>query len=132
MIGNYLSKIMSGVSMMPKNKESTRFFSDIQEKDVCKKLGATQQPSSGSGYFRKGDAVNYDASLLIECKTCVSEKDSFSIKKDWIEKNREEAFTQRVFNGCIAFNFGPNQENYFVIDEKLMRFLVEKLEEENC
>ena len=110
---------------------STRYYSDIQEKDVCKKMNATQQPNSGASRFRKGDCVNYNASLLLECKTVTKEKDSFSIKKDWIIKNREEAFTQRVFNGCIAFNFGPNQENYFVIDEKLMKFLVEKLEEEN-
>ena len=111
---------------------STRYYSDIQEKDICKKMNATQQPNSGAGHFRKGDCVNYIASLLLECKTCTKDKDSFSIKKEWIEKNREEAFTQRVFNGCIAFNYGPNQENYFVIDENLMKFLVEKLEEENC
>ena len=119
---------------MPKNKNSTRYFSDLQEKDVCEKLNATQQPASGSGHFRKGDAINYLASLLIECKTHTNAKNSFSIKKDWLDKNKEEAFTQRVFNGCIAFNFEPGKPNYFVIDEKLMKFLVEKLEEEykNC
>ena len=116
---------------MPKNKESTRYFSDMQEKSVCKVCNATQQPNSGASLFRKGDVINRDASLLIECKTCMLEKDSFSIKKEWIKKNKEEAFTQRVFNSCIAFNYGPEQENYFVISEKLMRFLVEKLEEEN-
>ncbi len=116
---------------MTKNKESTRYFSTIQEEYICKKFNATRQPNSGASLFRKGDCVNYNASLLLECKTTTSDKDSFSIKKDWIEKNKDEAFTQRVFNGCIAFNFGPNQSNYFVIDEKLMKFLVEKLEEEN-
>ena len=116
---------------MPKNKECTRAFSDVQEKTICKLLNATQQPNSGASKFRKGDCVNYDASLLIECKTVTKEKDSFSVKKDWIKKNKEEAFSQRVFNGCIAFNFGPGQSNYFVIDEKLMKFLVEKLTEEN-
>ena len=116
---------------MPKNKESTRYFSDKQEKDVCRKLNATQQPNSGASLFRKGDVINYDASLLIECKTCMQDKDSFSIKRAWIDKNKEEAFTQRVFDGCIAFNFGPDKPNYFVINEKLMKFLVEKLTEDN-
>ncbi len=115
---------------MPKNTNSTRYYSSLQEDYISKLLNAVKQPSSGSGKFRKGDVINYDASLLIEAKTVTSDKDSFSIKKDWIIKNKEEAFTQRVFDGCIAFNFGPNQPNYFVIDEKLMRFLVEKLEEE--
>lgn len=117
---------------MPKNKDCTRAFSDAQEKSICKLLGATQQPNSGAGRFRKGDCINYEASLLIEAKTCTKEKDSFSIKKEWIKKNKEEAFTQRVFNGCIAFNFGPNEPSYYVVDEKLMVFLVNKLMEENC
>ena len=116
---------------IPTNKESTRYFSDLQEKSVCKCINATQQPSSGSGHFRKGDVIQEKASMLVECKTCVSDKDSFSIKKEWISKNKEEAFTQRMSNHCIAFNFGPKQPNYFVIDEKLMKLLTEKLEEEN-
>ena len=116
--------------MATKNKESTRYYSNLQEEYISKLLDAIKQPSSGSGKFRKGDVISYDASLLIECKTPTSEKESFSIKKDWIVKNREEAFTQRVFDGCIAFAFEPGGKNFFVIDEKLMRFLVEKLEEE--
>lgn len=116
---------------MTKNKESTRYFSDIHEKSVCKLLNAQQQSGSGSGKFRKGDVVQKEASLLIECKTVLSDKASISIKKDWIEKNNQEKFSQRLSSGVIAFNFGPNQPNYFVIDSKLMRFLVEKLSEEN-
>lgn len=113
------------------SKESTRYYSDIQEKSVCKLLGATQVSNSGAGHFRKGDVVHRGASLLIECKTVVSDKESISIKKEWIEKNKEERFTQRLSDGCIAVNFGPNQPNYFIIDEKLMKFLTEKLGEEN-
>ena len=113
------------------NMESTRYFSDIQEKQVCKELGATQQSSSGSGKFRKGDCVQREASVLIECKTVETDKESFSIKKSWIAKNKEECFTQRLSNGVIAFNFGPGQPNYYVIDAKLMKFLIEKLQEEN-
>lgn len=113
------------------NKEATRYYSNIHEKNICKLLGAKQTSNSGAGHWRKGDAHQEEASLLIECKTCVEEKKSFSIKKDWIEKNKEEAFNQRLNNTCIAFNFGPDQKSYFVINEKLMKFLVEKLIEEN-
>lgn len=110
---------------------TTRYFSDLQEKSVCKLLGSHQVSGSGSGHFRKGDCVHRSASLLIECKTVVTDKESVSIKKEWFAKNKEEAFTQRLSNGVIAFNFGPNQPNYFIIDEKMMKFLTEKLEEEN-
>ena len=115
----------------PKNKTSTRYYSDLHEKAVCKVTNSQQQANSGAALFRKGDCVNKQASLLIECKTCTDDKLSFSIKKDWILKNKEEMFSQRLSNSCIAFNFGPGQENFFVIDEKLMKFLIENLEKGN-
>lgn len=112
------------------NKEATRYYSDMHEKDICKLLNAKQTPNSGAGRWRKGDAHQEEASLLIECKTCTAEKNSVSIKKDWITKNKEEAFSQRLSNTCIAFNFEPKGESYFIINEKLMKFLVDKLIEE--
>ena len=119
------------------NKVSTRYYSDMHEKSVCRALseavdeanGAYQQPSSGSGHFRKGDVICKSASLLCECKCKMSESSSVSIKKEWIEKNKEEAFTQRMDHSCIAFNFGPDSKNYYVIDENLMKFLVSRLKE---
>lgn len=115
---------------MTKNTESTRYFSSQQEKAVAELLEGYANSSSGSGMFSKGDVIVKDASLLVECKTCVAPKESFSIKKDWINKNKEEAFAMRLDNHCVAFNFGPDTSNYFVIDEKLMSFLVDKLKEE--
>ena len=50
---------------MNKNKESTRYFSDAQEKAVCKALGAKQQPNSGASRFAAGDCVIEEASLYI-------------------------------------------------------------------
>lgn len=115
---------------MKPNKDSTRYYSNLQENSICRALHATKQPNSGAGLFNKSDILISGASLLIEAKTCMKEKDSFSIKREWIEKNREEAFSQRISNGCIAFSFGPTLPNYYVIDEHLMKFLVEKLEDE--
>lgn len=112
---------------MNKNKNSTRYYSNIHEESVCKALNATKQSNSGAGLFSKGDCINKEASLLIECKTLMNNKDSFSIKKDWLIKNKEEAFSQRLSNNTLAFNFGPNEENYYIINEKLMKYLVDKL-----
>lgn len=116
---------------MTKNTESTRFYSEIQEKKISNLLEGYLQSNSGAGKFKKGDVVNKDASLLIECKCSMSDKDSFSIKKEWITKNELERKEMRLTNSCIAFRFGPIQEDYFIINEKLMKFLVEKLKEEN-
>ena len=102
------------------NKESTRAYSDKHEKSVCKALGGDQVSNSGAGKFKKGDVVVKSASLLIECKCQMSDKESYSVKKDVIEKNKEEAFSNRLNNSCLCFNFGPDSDNYYVISEKLM------------
>ena len=115
--------------MATKNSDSTRFYSQKQEASVAKALGGTTCPNSGAGNFNKSDVIVKDASLSIECKTCMKDQTSFSIKKDWIDKHRAEAFAMRLQNDCIAFNFGPGQPNYYVINESLMQQLVEYLEE---
>ena len=116
---------------MTTNKESTRYFSDKHEKSVCKALGAVQQSNSGAGKLSKGDVVQRDASMLIECKCAMSEKNSVSIKKEWLEKNKDESFSCRLSNTAVCINFGPESNNYYVINERLMKFLIDKLVEEN-
>ena len=113
------------------NKESTRYYSNLQENQVAKLLGGYQTPNSGATNFIKGDVKIPTASLLVECKTLKTEKDSISIKKEWLEKNNYEAKLTRHSNSMLAFNFGPNTKNYFIIDEKLAKFLVDKLIEDN-
>ena len=111
-------------------KKPTRYYSDLQENYIKDNFKGQKNSNSGAGQFRKGDVLLPYCSTLVECKTCTEGKQSFSIKKEWLDKNKEEAFAMRCENSCICFNFGPNQKNYFVIDEKLMHFLVDKLEEE--
>ena len=113
------------------DKQSTRYFSDKHEKSVCKALNAVQQSNSGAGKFSKGDVVIKEASMLIECKCAMSEKNSVSVKKEWIEKNKNEGFSWRLSNNAVCINFGSESNNYYIINERLMKFLVNKLIEEN-
>ena len=110
-----------------KNKGSTRQFSDVHEKSVCHALGGRQTSNSGANRFEKGDVIIEDASLLVECKCSMSEKASVSIKQDWILKNKEESYRNRLENSCICFNYEPSGKNYYVIDERLMKVLVDRL-----
>lgn len=114
------------------NKDSTRYASSTQEKRVAKNLNGYVNSNSGAGKFNKSDVVVKQASMSIECKTCMTPKNSFSIKKEWLEKHKNEAFSNRLDNHCIAFNFNfEDDTDYFIIDYKLMKYLVEKLSEEN-
>ena len=103
----------------------TRWYSNRQEKHVAKAVSGKQTANSGATMWSKGDVRN--SLFLIECKTCTTEKKSFSIKKEWLEKNEEERFAMRKDYSALAFNFGPDTDNYYIIDEKLFRHINELL-----
>ena len=107
----------------------TRYFSNKQEKQVVKAIGGKQVANSGATSFAKGDIKT--KTFLIEAKTVTKAKDSFSIKKTWLIKNKEEAFAMNRPYSALAFNFGPEEPNYYIIDEKLFKELVRMMEEQN-
>jgi len=108
----------------------TRYFSKMQEKAVAKKLNGRVQPNSGATAFAKGD-VKTDG-WLIECKTKTTPSDSMSIKKSWLEKNMHEALFLGKQYSALAFNFGPNEKNYYIIDEDTMFLLIDLLKENSA
>lgn len=107
----------------------TRFYSRAQEKQVAKAVGGKPTANSGATSFVKGDVV-VGSDWLLECKTCVESKKSFSIKKEWLEKNKEEAFATNKANSALVFNFGPNEPNYYIIDEKTFKQVMNILKED--
>lgn len=107
----------------------TRHYSKNQENTVAKDLGGHRQPNSGATAFAKGD-VTLDK-FLLECKTKTKSSDSISIKKEWFEKNKTEAmFIGKPYN-AVVFNFGPDEPNYYIIDQYLFQELIEHLQEKN-
>lgn len=105
---------------LAKNEDSTRYYSSRQEKKIAKSLGGKQVVNSGASRFDKGDVIT--DLFLIEAKTVVTEKKSFSIKKEWIDKNNEEAFAMHKPYNALAFDFGDGEQHY-VISEKLFKKL---------
>lgn len=106
----------------------TRFYSNKQEKKVAKTVCGKQVANSGATSFRKGDVTTDE--WLIECKTKVSDSKSFSIKKEWLLKNKEEMFAMGKSYSALVFDFGDGN-NYYVLDEKTFLMLKEKLDENN-
>lgn len=110
------------------DKRPTRFFSKAQEEAVAKEVGGIRQLNSGATPFAKGDVKSMQ--FLIECKTKTKPSDSISIKKEWIEKLVQESLFEGKENWALAFNFGPNEQDYYVIDGHLFGLLTEKLMED--
>lgn len=109
---------------MTRNKDSTRYYSTQQEISVARAIDGRRTPNSGATLFTKGDVVT--KTFCIECKTQMDEKKSFSVKREWIDKLEEEAFASDKPNWAIAFNFGGERQNdnYFIINERLFKKLV--------
>lgn len=111
-----------------KNTEDkpTRYFSNRQEKSVAKTAGGKKVVNSGATAFSKGDVKT--KKCLIECKTCTSDKESFSIKKAWLDKNLQESVFMGKEYSILAFNFGPDRPNYYILDELTFQEFIEYLE----
>ena len=118
-----------------RNKEGakplpTRHYSKKQETAVAKAVNGKVQKNSGATAFDKGDViVSGKNGFLLECKTKTSHSDSISIKKDWFKMNKQECLLTGTPHQAIVFNFGPDEENHYIIDEYLFQFLQEKLME---
>lgn len=113
-------------------KKPTRYFSKLQETKVAKDLGGTRTKNSGATDFGgKSDVFIHDRdngqNWSIECKTKMTHTESMSIKKEWLEKLKREAMFDGNKYCALAFNFGPNEENYYIIDQYLFQDLMEYL-----
>lgn len=105
----------------------TRYYSARQEEAVAKAVGGKRTPNSGATDFGGKSDVDIANLFNIECKTKTSNSESISIKKEWIHKNKREALFDGNPYSAIAFNFGPDGENYYIIDEYLFLELVDHL-----
>lgn len=107
------------------SKKSTRYCSNKHEKRTAKNIGASVQTSSGSSDFLKGDVIS--SKCLVECKTAMTEKKSFSIKKEWLDKVDEQCFAMGKKYPILAFDFGDG-DNYYILNEMVMKKFVEFLD----
>lgn len=105
-----------------KNKP-TRHFSKKQESKIADKFSGKTTPNSGATMFRPGDVELNN--MLIECKTKTSHSDSISIKKEWIEKIKKESLFSGKSYYSLIFNFGPDEDNYAIIDMELFELLLD-------
>jgi hypothetical protein len=103
----------------------TRHFSKIQENAVAKAIDGQRTPNSGATPWSKSDVLS--DKFALECKTKTTHSESISIKKEWFEKNKQEAMFMNKPYSAVVFNFGPDEENHYIIDEYLFLELLNHL-----
>ena len=81
-------------------------------------------------YLRNGDIETKN--WLLEAKTCMKEQQQFTIKKEWLDKLKQESFAMRKEYFSLVFNFGiKNGENYYILDERTFLQILDLLSEIN-
>ena len=111
--------------MQQKPGRPTRFYSSRQEKQVAKTVGGKKVANSGATTFYKGDVTTDN--ILFECKTCTKEQKTFTIKREWIDKNREEAFAMGKSYSVLVIDFGDGEQHY-LISEKMFKAWLDSVE----
>lgn len=103
----------------------TRTYSKKQETAIANATGGQRTPNSGATAWSKGDVLTEQ--FLLEAKTKTTHSDSIKINKEWFDKNRQEKAFMGKPHSAIVFNFGPGEENHYIIDEYLFLELLEYL-----
>lgn len=83
----------------------------------------------GATKFIKGD-LYIGEKWLIEAKTCMEPKKSFSIKKEWLDKLKEEQYANNKDYRTLCFDFGENTDRYYILDENTFKYVIELLSAE--
>lgn len=115
-------------------RDSTRYKSNIQEKRIAKAIGGRQVIGSGSTPFLKGDVITEN--LFVEAKTKMEPSKSITVKKEWLEKAKEQSYQMRKEDYAVAISFGEDKD-YYIIEESLLIDLLEckaellRLQEDN-
>ena len=103
----------------------TRTYSKKQETAIANATGGQRTQNSGANAWSKGDVLTEQ--FLLEAKTKTAHSDSIKINKEWFDKNRQEKAFMGKPHSAIVFNFGPGEENHYIIDEYLFLELLEYL-----
>ena len=80
-----------------------------------------EQLTHGATHFDKGD-ITIGAQWLVEAKTCMQPKSSFSIK--------EEQYACSKMYSTLCFDFGDQKERYYIIDENMFLYIKELIEKD--
>lgn len=108
--------------------KSTRDASSKQEKAIAKSLNARRTSNSGATKFDKGD-LYVGQEWLIEAKTCMQPKKSFSIKQEWLQKMKEEQFATNKMYSALCFDFGDNGNRYYIVEEQVFKNVIQEFKD---
>ena len=98
-----------------------RYKSNQQERRIASHFtNGRQVVGSGSTPFLKGDVIA--GKLFIEAKTRASPAKQITVKKEWLEKAKEQSYSTHKEDYAVAISFGDGKD-YYVIDDSFFEDL---------
>lgn len=58
-------------------------------------------------------------------------KNSFSIKKEWLTKLKEEQYAMNKMYSTLCFDFGDEKDRYYILDENTFKYIMELIDKDN-
>lgn len=117
---------------------STKKFSNMQEKRIAKKLGGKTQPASGALPIAslKSDVKvtnSEDWKVLVSAKTSMVKnyqagKRSFTLKKEWLEEVKHQAFEGGYDFGVVSISF-DNRKDFYIVEDVDFENMLKALKE---
>lgn len=117
---------------------STKKFSNMQEKRIAKKLGGKTQPASGALPIAslKSDVKvtnSEDWKVLVSAKTSMVKnyqagKRSFTLKKEWLEEVKHQAFEGGYDFGVVSISF-DNRQDFYILEDVDFENMLKALKE---
>lgn len=80
--------------------------------------------ASGATPFLKGDVIS--GKFFVEAKTKMQESKSISVKKEWMDKARAQAFSTGKEGYSVAISFGDGKDYYILEDTTFIELFREK------
>lgn len=104
------------------NTECTKYHSSKQEKRVSKTVKGKLVIGSGATPFMKGDVTSED--ILYECKTNIKGQATMSVRKEWFDKAKLQAYEMGKSISVVVIGFDGRTE-YYCIEDMNYRAMLE-------
>ena len=94
-----------------------------QEENLAKFFHGRRTPRSGGGGFVKGDVLS--DLWFIEAKTNVKPAESYSVRKEILEKMDHERTEMHKPYAVLAIELGETRDDYFVVSKRTMKGILD-------
>lgn len=114
---------------------SFEYKNHIKNNNILSDVSSRMTPNSGAGRVKGDEEISGIINIMEELKTRVKEqapgKQSFTIKKEWLEKLNREALAVNKEFWYLKFSFHEHEDDvYIIVEEDIIMSMVKTMVED--